>query len=95
VISWSSKKQELITLSTAEAKYVAATHGTKEAIWLQKLLGKLLPEYTALMPFYCDNQAALKLAIEDNYHVCTKHINVHYHFIHQAAASSAIKLFYC
>ena len=94
-ISWSSKKQELVTLSTAEAEYVAATHSTKEAIWLRKLLGELLPEYTALTPFYCDNQAALKLAIEDNYHAHTKHIDVCYHFICQAAASGTIKLFYC
>ena len=33
-VSWSSKKQELVTLSTMEAKYVAQTHATKEAIWL-------------------------------------------------------------
>jgi hypothetical protein len=59
------------------------------------LLGELLPEYTASTPFYCDNQAALKLAIKDNYHVHTKHIDVRYHFIHQATASGTIKLFYC
>jgi len=35
VVSWSSKKQELVTLSTAEAEYVATTHAAKEAIWLQ------------------------------------------------------------
>src|SRR5712671_7535392 len=42
-ISWASKKQELITLSTAEAEYVAATHAAKEAIWLCKLIGELFP----------------------------------------------------
>ena len=35
VVSWSSKKQELVTLSTAEAEYVATTHAAKEAIWFQ------------------------------------------------------------
>ena len=54
-ISWSSKKQELITLSTAEAKYMAATHAAKEVIWLRKLLGEILPDFTAPIPFYCDN----------------------------------------
>jgi hypothetical protein len=94
-ISWSSKKQELVTLSIAKAKYVTATHATKEAIWLHKLLGELLPNFTAPTPFHCDNQATLKLAIKDNYHARTKHINVHYHFIRQATASGAIKLTYC
>jgi hypothetical protein len=45
-VSWSSKKQELITLSTAEAEFVAATHVAKEAIWLCKLLGDIYPDYT-------------------------------------------------
>jgi Reverse transcriptase (RNA-dependent DNA polymerase) len=38
-ISWSSRKQEIVTLSTAEAEYVAATHIAKEAIWLRHLIG--------------------------------------------------------
>ena len=94
-ISWSFKKQELVTLSTAEAEYVAATHAAKEAIQLHKLLGKVLPDFTAPTPFYCDNQAAIKLATDDNYHVRTKHIDVRYHFIRQTAASGVIKLLYC
>ena len=40
-ISWCLKEQELITLLTAEAEYVAATHTTKELIWFQCLLGKI------------------------------------------------------
>jgi len=50
-ISWASKKQELITLSTAEAEYVAATHAAKEAIWLCKLIGELFP--SILLPIIC------------------------------------------
>ena len=94
-ISWSSRKQELVTLSTAEAEYVAATHTAKETIWLRKLFGELLPESSSLTPFYCNNQAVLRLATEENYHARTKHIDVCYHFIHQVAESGAIKLEYC
>jgi hypothetical protein len=94
-VSWSSKKQELVTLSTAEAEYVAATHAAKEAIWLRKLIGELSPIPLSPTPFFCDNQAALKLATDDNYHARTKHIDVRYHFIRHIAASGAIELQYC
>jgi hypothetical protein len=57
--SWSSWKQELITLSTAEAEYVAATHAAKEAIWLRKLIFELFPTLKAPTTLYCDNQAML------------------------------------
>ena len=94
-ISWSSKKQELITLSTAEAEYVAATHAAKEAIWLRKLFGEIYPNSLSPTFLYCDNQSALKLATADNYHARTKHIDVRYHFIREVVARGAIKLAYC
>ena len=82
-ISWSSRKQELVTLSMAEAEYVAATHAVKECIWLRRLIGELFPALLSITALYCDNQAALKLATDDNHHAHTKHINVRYHFICQ------------
>jgi hypothetical protein len=66
-ISWSSKKQELVTLSTAEAEYVAATHVAKEAIWLRRLIHELFPSLARPTTLYCDNQSALKLIEDDNY----------------------------
>ena len=45
-VSWSSKKQELVTLSTAEAEYIAQTHTAKEAIWLRRLLTKSSSQLT-------------------------------------------------
>ena len=94
-ISWSSRKQELVTLSTAEAEYVATMHAAKEAIWLQKLIFELFPTLKMPTTLYCDNQAALRLSTDDNYHACTKHIDVRYHFIRHVIASSALQLVYC
>jgi hypothetical protein len=94
-VSWSSRKQELVTLSTAEAKYVAVTHATKECIWLRCLTGELFPSLHTQTMLFCDNQAALKLATDNNYHTCTKHIDIRFHFIRQVIASSAIKMVYC
>jgi len=80
-ISWSLQKQELVTLSTVEAEYVVATHTTKECIWLHRLAGDILPPLPESTTLHCDNQAALKLAQDDNYHVRMRHIDIWYHFI--------------
>jgi hypothetical protein len=94
-ISWSSQKQELVTLSTAEAEYVAATHAEKEALWLQKLIHELFPSLIAPTPLYCDNQVAIKLIKDNNYHARTKHIDIRYHFIQYTVQSNALKVIYC
>jgi len=55
-VSWSSKRQELVTLSTAEAKYVAITHATKEAIWLQNFIKEIFGNLdTILFPLHSNN----------------------------------------
>jgi hypothetical protein len=82
-VSWASRKQEIITLSTAEAKYIATTHAAKECIWLRRFIEPLFGSISTPTTLYCDNQAALHLATEDNYHTHTKHIDIHYHFIRQ------------
>jgi hypothetical protein len=94
-ISWSSQKQELVTLSTAEAEYVAATHAEKEALWLRKLIHELFPSLIAPTPLYCDNQVAIKLIKDNNYHARTKHIDIRYHFIQYTVQSNALKVIYC
>ena len=95
-ISWGAKRQELVTLSTAEAEYVAATHAAKEALWLHKLFGDILPHLLhPATTLHCDNQSAIKLATTDNYHARTKHLDMRYHFIRDLNNKSVIKLCYC
>jgi hypothetical protein len=94
-ISWQSRKQELVTLSTAEAEYVAATHAAKEAIWLRRLIFELFSIPPSPTTLFCDNQAAIKLAIDDNYHARTKHIDIRFHFIRQAITDDTLTLIYC
>ena len=67
-ISWSSKKQEIVTLSTAESEYVATTHATKEAIWLCQFIGEVFQPLTNLIPLYSDSQAAIALTHDGSYH---------------------------
>jgi hypothetical protein len=94
-IFWRSRKQEIVTLSTAEAEYVAATHAAKEAAWLRRLKGELLTSIVNSTIIYCDNQATLKLATDDNYQARTKHINIRFHFIQQVISAGELSLIYC
>ena len=94
-ISWASRKQELVTLSTAEAKYVATTHAAKECIWLRQLTSQLFTNVTSPTILHCDNQAAIHPATDDNYHARTKHIDIRFHFIRQTIMDGAINIVYC
>jgi transposase InsO family protein len=94
-VSWGSRKQELVTLSTAESEYVAATHAAKEGIWLRRLIGELLGPIESPTILHCDNQAACKLATTDNFHARTKHIDIRYHFIRQTVDDGTFNIVYC
>jgi hypothetical protein len=98
---WHSRKQELITLSTAETEYIATMHAAKEALWLHKLLCKIFPKILYLpTTIHCNNQATIKLITTDNYHSRTnhsrtKHFDQCYHFIHEVVSKKVLKLVYC
>ena len=94
-VSWSSRKQELVTLSTAEAEYVAATHAAKECLWLRRLIGDLHLYLATPTTLFCDNQAAIRLAHVDDYHARTKHIDIRYHFVHDTVERGKVSLLYC
>lgn len=95
VISWSLKKQELITLSTAESEYVAATYATKEAIWLWWLIDKIFQPITKPITLYSDSQSAIALTKDGSYHAHTKYIDIWYHFIWFIVQNGTINLIYC
>jgi hypothetical protein len=70
-------------------------HVAKEAIWLCRLISELFPFPPTPTTLFCDNQAAIKLAIDDNYHAQTKHIDIHFHFIWQVILNDTLTLIYC
>ena len=94
-VSWSFKQQEIISLSTTESEYVAATHGLKEAMWLQSLLSETFGPFKDATVLFCDNQSAIALARDHQYHVRTKHIDVHYHFIRWVIDQGVVRLVCC
>jgi hypothetical protein len=81
VVSWNSKKQAIIALSSIEAHYKNATIITCEIVWLQKLLLDLGHFVDVHIVIYCDNINSILFDNNWVYHVRTKHIEVHYHFI--------------
>jgi Reverse transcriptase (RNA-dependent DNA polymerase)/gag-polypeptide of LTR copia-type len=94
-VSWSSKKQELVTLSTTEAEYVAQTHAAKEAIWIRRLLTELFNSVDTPTILFSDSKSAIALAQDGHYHARTKHIDIRYHFIRYIIEAGTIKLVYC
>ena len=93
-VSWSSKKQELVTLSTAESKYVAATYAAKEALWLRRIIGEIFEPITEPTTLYSDSQSAIALTKGGSYHAQTKHIDIRYHFICFVVQNGTINLIY-
>eukprot|EP00253_Pinus_taeda_P023373 PITA_23373 len=79
-VSSMSKKQSVVALSTTEAEYMAATHASKEAVWLKRLCSSMGLVQEAIRIDY-DNQSAIFLAKNPTYHSKTKHIDVQYHFV--------------
>ena len=82
-VSWASRKQQRVSLSTTEAEFVAMCESTKELIWMRRLLASVGCEQTGPSTLYCDNQGAIKLVHNPEFHRRTKHIDVKYHFIRQ------------
>ncbi|KAD2204143.1 hypothetical protein E3N88_41639 [Mikania micrantha] len=80
-VSWSSKKQGVVTLSTTEAEYISAAACACQAIWLRKMMGDLQHEQQQATVIFCDNQSAIFLSRNQGCHSRTKHINIKYHFI--------------
>ena len=80
-ISWSSKKQAAVALSSTEAEYIAAAHAAKEALWLRRLLTELGMPMISPTTLHIDNQSAIAIARNPEFHDRTKHIEVRYHFL--------------
>eukprot|EP00253_Pinus_taeda_P028820 PITA_28820 len=79
-VSWMSKKQSVVALSTTEAEYMATTHASKETVWLQRLCSSMGLVQGAIR-IDCDSQCAIFLAKNPAYHSKKEHIDVQYHFV--------------
>lgn len=91
-ISWASKKQPVVALSTAEAEYVAATAAACQAVWLRRVLRDLCHEQENGTTIYCDNSSAIALSKNSVFHKRTKHIDTKFHFIRELVNNGEVVL---
>jgi len=91
-VSWASKKQHTVSLSSAEAEYMAAGAATQEIIWLRGLLSELGFQQREPTVLQVDNQSAIAIASDDVHHARTKHIDIRHHFIRQHIVEGALQL---
>ena len=93
-ISWSSKKQNIVTLSSTKAEYVAETHAAKEGIWLKSFISEITGKAIGPLTISGDNQKAIALAKDNKFHARMKHIDLRYHFIREAVEDGKVKMEY-
>ena len=93
-ISWSSKKQIIITLSSTEVEYMAKTYAAKEGIWLKTFVKEMNGKAIRPLTIMGDNQGAIALAKDNRFHARTKHIDLQYHFIREAVKKGKVKMEY-
>jgi hypothetical protein len=90
LISWSSKRQNVVSHSSAEAEYWAVANGVPEAYWLQQLLQELHTPLTKSTIIYCDNVSAVYLSTNPIQHQRTKHVEIDLHFMWEHVAISDV-----
>jgi hypothetical protein len=92
LVSWSSKKQNSVAISTAEAEYVSAGSCCAQLLWMKSTLKDYGLNFKNV-PLLCDNESAIKMIQNPVQHGRTKHIDIRHHFIrdHQQKGDIAIE----
>ncbi|GKB44666.1 putative mitochondrial protein [Tanacetum coccineum] len=92
MVSWCSKKQSVVTLSSTKAEYVAATTTAQECMWLKRLVRDMMGKFEYAVEVRCDNESTIKLASNPVFHARTKHIEVRLHYIREKVLDREIEL---
>jgi hypothetical protein len=93
-VSWFSKKQAVVALSSTEAEYIAMAFTGQEIVWLRALLGELGYTQEEATVLHGDNQPALAIAKDDVHHQRTKHIDIRHHWIRELIAAGKVRMLY-
>lgn len=94
-VSWRSKRQTCVALSTAEAEYMALASTAQEAVWMQNLQSALLGSPVTPTLIYEDNQSTICMARSPQYHGRAKHVDIKFHYVRELVERETVKLEYC
>lgn len=95
VITWMSKKHEIVALSSTEAEYIALCAAGCQGIWLKQVLVDCGIKHEKPITIKCDNKACIAIAKNPVHHGRTKHIDIKYHFIRDLVSKDVVRLEYC
>ncbi|GJY49058.1 retrovirus-related pol polyprotein from transposon TNT 1-94 [Tanacetum coccineum] len=93
LVSWSSKKQDCTTLSTAEAEYMSLSTCYTQVIWMRTQLTDYGFHFNKI-PIYCDSKSAIAISCNPVQHTRTKYIAIRYHFIKEHVEKGTIELYF-
>jgi hypothetical protein len=94
-VSWMSKKQPIVTLSTTEAEFVAAATSACQAVWMRRILKNLSHVQEGSTVIMCDNSSTIKLSKNPIMYGKSKHIRVRFHFLRDLVKDGDIELVHC
>ena len=89
-VSWSSKKQSTVALSSTEAEYIATVAAGKEMLWMRSLLKELHFRIDEASPMFVDNRSALTVLMDPQHHGRMKHLDINMHWIRDVVKRGTI-----
>ena len=93
-ISWASKLQPVVTLSTTEAEYISATSAAQEILWLRNLFQEIGYEIEGASSLYLDNQSAIAVSKNPEYHGRMKHLDLRHYWLRDVVKEGKIDVKY-
>ncbi|XP_047331351.1 secreted RxLR effector protein 161-like [Impatiens glandulifera] len=95
VVSWSSKKQPVVSLSSTEAEFIVAASCACQAVWLRRIFKEVKHAPVGATTVFGDNNSVIKLSKNPVMHGRSKHIDVRFHFLRELTKDETVNLEYC
>lgn len=94
-ISWCSKNQSVVALSSCEVEYISSSKVACQILWLESLLEELKMEYKRQVQLFVDNKSTISSAKSLVSHGRSKHIETKFHFLRDQVSKGKLELIYC